>query len=628
MKAANQQFEKFQPRVDDEISVHKHNSFVTCVVNRSLNDYQSEFNLSNGQKFKSRRFLPLSKGDKIVRQNDKLLVFVEQDNSWIDIGTTWKLNKNFQIGEKEFQIQFKEIETKEELEHFAALQSHHYRGGSGVGRTVPIIARCKVRDLPRLLGFIEISSSMIANTARKRFLNFPYREKDRIIWKAWDQDTSKKYSNMICRIARFVIHPEVRGVGLAKEFIQAALSYAAAQWHFGGFQPRFMEITADMLRYYKFLCSNFKYVGETEGNEHRLQSDMRYLIRKALVEEGAKGMPQGGGGIMSLQRGYATKLLQYLDSNKLNLPEVIDLLQYNSGGLDQETWEALHKLNRRPKPVFMAGVTNDAKEYVDSRSASPNLYSNTAVVSQRRKKKEWIVKDLTVNVSAQISQSSDARILQDSFGFVGSDLESTILNPTTFSFNSGEITLVRGASGAGKTIFLESLMRLFSSSNENVNTEFSSELTTFSLSGIVTTSARVSMLKELSDSCVPVDMIGGHSLSDFLSITACTGLAEPQLLARPIETLSTGQKYRLRIALSILQKPEILLIDNFCENLDRYTLVAVCKGLRSLVKQQNIALIAATAGYERVQSPLQPNKKIMLIQGNCVVSERPSSRAV
>ena len=221
------------------------------------------------------------------------MVLVEQDSSWIDIGTTWQLNTKFRIGKKEFQIQFKEIETKEELKHFAALQLHHYRGGSGVGRTVPIIARCKVWDLPRILGFIEISSSMIANTARKQFLNFPYREKEGVIWKSWNQDASKKYSNMICRISRFVIHPEIRGVGLAKEFIQAALSYAAAQWHFGGFQPRFMEITADMLRYYKFLCGDFKYIGETEGNEHRLQSDMRYLVRKALVEEGVKGNAPG-----------------------------------------------------------------------------------------------------------------------------------------------------------------------------------------------------------------------------------------------------------------------------------------------------------------------------------------------
>ena len=123
-------------------------------------------------------------------------------------------------------------------------------------------------------------------------------------------------------------------------------------------------------------------------------------------------------------------------------------------------------------------------------------------------------------------------------------------------------------------------------------------------------------------------MIGSNSLSDFLSIVACTGLAEPQLLARPIKTLSTGQKYRLRIALSILQKPEVLLIDNFCEHLDRYTLVAVCKGLQSFVKQRNIALIAATAGYERVHGSLQPNQKIMLIRGDCVVSKAPSSHEI
>ena len=583
------------------------------------------FRLADGREFESRRFFPLSKGDRVVLESGLLWVFVERDNCWIEIGEAWEKKINIRLGGRSVRIVFKEIETKEELENFAALQIYHYRGGSGVGRAVPIIAKCKIWDLPPLLGFIEISSSMIANTARKRFFDFPYREEQEFIWKVWDRDTSRKYSNMICRISRFVIHPEIRGIGLAKEFIQAALSYASTRWHFGGYQPRFMEITADMLRYYHFLSEHFRYIGETQGNEHRLQKDMRYLVRKALADDGRNGMPQGGGGIMSMQRSYANKLLRFLNDNKKALPEVIDLLRYDACGLDQETWEALHKLYRRPKPVYMAGVSPVAQEYVHSRSKALSLKPTLNLPVSRVAKKEWRIKDLTVHVSAKLSQSNDARHLQDSFGFVGSELKATILQSTGFSIKSNEVTLVCGASGAGKTLLLDALLKLSSNPGYAHTVQSSSDLTTLCYSGSIDSPADVKPLTELPNSSTPVDLIGRVTLAEFLNVAACAGLAEPQLLARPIETLSAGQKYRLKIALSFLQKPEVLLIDNFCEHLDRFTLLAVCKGLKNLVKQYNVSLVVATSGYERVQGPLQPNQKVILNRGNCAFQKKKRS---
>ena len=78
-----------------------------------------------------------------------------------------------------------------------------------------------------------------------------------------------------------------------------------------------------MLRFYPFIDEAFSSMGDTEGNQHRLTRDMQYLLKKSLSVEGTKGMPQGGGGIMTLQRGYASQLLKYLNGNAKSLPEVI-----------------------------------------------------------------------------------------------------------------------------------------------------------------------------------------------------------------------------------------------------------------------------------------------------------------
>ena len=552
----------------------------------------------------------------MVWVNGKLWVFAKRDKCWIEIGDTWSIDISFVVSGTSIRVRFKEVETKDDLEQYSVLQNLHYRGGGGAGRTVPIIAKSDVWDLPSVLGFIEISSSMIANSARKRFLDFPYRENEKFLWKKWDRTAARYYSNMICRISRFVIHPEIRGLGLAKAFTDAALSYAEAQWHYGGFRPRFMEITADMLRYYKFLGKQFVFVGDTEGNEHRLQKDMRYLVRRARAADTLKGMPQGGGGIMTLQRSYAATLLKYIDSNDRTLGEVINSLKFDPSLLDQDTWEALHKLRRRPKPCYMAGISRSARKYVTMRDSKGRHNPSSAMTTARRiKKSEWQFTSIAIDASAQISQSRDARILQDSFGFVGSTLASKIMRPTDFQLRAGEITLVCGASGSGKSIFLDGIGRILRIRSPN-DLQVIGDNSTLVYSGYACSPAIVGSLVELCPRKTPLESARKISLNEFLSVTAQTGLAEPQLFVRQNITLSSGQKYRLRLALSFLERPDILTIDNFCEHLDRFTVAAVCRGIRHLVLAFNVSLVVATAGYDRIDRFLNADQKILMRRGD------------
>ena len=590
----------------------------TMVSSRTSKGNRSRFTLSNGEKLESRRFLPLGKGDYVHVQPDCLWVFVKRDANWIDFTKPWTQEITTSLFGEDVVLTFKEIETTEELQHFSILQNLHYRGAGGAGRTIPLIAKSNIWDLPSVVGFIELSSSMIANSARKQFLDFPYREGTRILWKSWDRSAAREFSNMICRISRFVVHPEIRGLGLAKLFTDAAKSFAGARWHFGGFRPRFMEITADMLRYYPFLGSDFLYLGQTEGNEHRLQKDMQYLSRRALADSGRRGMPQGGGGIMTLQRGYATALLNYTNTHGKTLPDVIHSLKYDASTLDQETWEALHRLNRKPKPCYIAGLTTEAVEFIAIRKQTANRPVLGDAIRKVPAERDWDVKDVTRRATTQISQSKDGRILQDSFGFVGSRMESMILRETSFSMRASEVLLVCGASGSGKSLLLECLSHLADSHDGTESLSFGNKARVF-YTGTMTPRAVIRRLVDLPYGVVPLDLLGRTPLEEFLMVTAQVGLAEPQLFVRPTESLSSGQKYRLQIALSILQGGEILAIDNFCENLDRFTIWAVCKGIRGLLRRYGMSAIVATAGYERIRRPLNADGVLLLRRGDSAI---------
>lgn len=590
------------------------------VVSRAVQGHQSRFRLSDGTIVTSRRFIPLGKGDAVFVDETSLWVYVKKDDFWIEMKEAWQSKTHIKILDDSIGIAFKEIETLDEWEDFESLRGFHYRGGGGAGRTVPLIGVSDKLDIPKCIGFIEVSSSMIANTARKRFFDYPYVEPSGMSWKSWDRSASQKYSNTICRISRFVIHPELRGLGIAQKFTTAAREFAKERWHYGGYLPRFLEITADMLKYYPFVDSEFASMGETEGNEHRLQKDMNYLVRKALARNEMRDMPQGGGGIMTLQRSYARQLLRFAEATGRSTADVIESLRYDPAALDQETWEALFRLNRRPKPCYVSGLSREAKEYVNARRRDGISSPVVKAKAESSRKKVFGFKDISISANSPIAQTTKARILQDAFGFVGSEIETRILRSSSFSVLSGEVTLIAGASGSGKTVLANHIKSLCE--GRACPCETSIEGSTFHLQGSISSTAKVATLRDLPLASCPIDLVGKAPLEEFLSVAGRCGLAEPQLFVRPVSSLSSGQRYRLQVALAALEEPDVLIIDNFCEPLDFYTSYAVCKGLRALASERRFALVVATAAYKGLKNLLMADQCLMLRRGSAATTLR------
>ena len=409
------------------------------------------------------------------------------------------------------------------------------------------------------------------------------------------------------RISRCVVFPELRGVGLANILVDAAVAFAQQRWHLGGVQPSFMEITAEMLRYWPFVRgSGFQYIGDTDGNGHRVETDMRYLLRLSLQQ---RVLPQGGGGILSLQRSHATLLKQVMDQRGLTLKEILDYLRRSPDKLSDEDWVQLHRVYRRGKPTYMRGLTGAAETFLNRRRRNQNGRNvmtkgqlNSVVMAARR---------VSISVTSRPVSSARARRIQEAFGFVNTEFNSVLVSRLDLTVLRGQVILVGGPSGTGKSLLLRAIRYLAGIGQRKGRLPEGVELEVVEM----TKGVRVGCPREIPKAMAPIELLERLPLDEALHILAAAGLAEPQLFVRPARTLSLGQSYRLSLALALAEDPELLLIDEFCEPLDRFSAAAVSRKLRIAATQRRMGVIAATADPERVCRSLAPDRLLLLSSG-------------
>jgi ABC-type lipoprotein export system ATPase subunit/GNAT superfamily N-acetyltransferase len=493
----------------------------------------------------------------------------------------------------------KEIETPAELEGYKRLTEFHYRGAGGAGRRVPLIAVTNVWELPEVVGFIEITSTFLVNTARKTLLDAPFSDPHRgVAWARWTSVTARRFSNSVARISRCVVFPELRGLGLSRLLVDAAVAYARDRWHIGGLQPSFIEITAEMLRYWPFVKgAGFTYIGDTEGNQHRAAKDMRYLLRRKL---GAHGLPQGGGGILSAQRAYATTLAGIIEDSDLSVEKIVSLLHQSPDKLSDEEWVQLHSVFRRPKPTFIRGLTPAAESLLKRRIPRAACHPKSTV-----KCSVLELAGLSIETEARPVRTAAARRVQEAFGIVTTKFHTRIADGFHLSVRSGDRVLIDGPSGSGKSLLLKGIEVLATGAGQmpdgvTLRGERSSK------------PLRVTSLQKYDVEQSPIELFHSYPLDSALATLASAGLAEPQLFVREAKRLSAGQAYRLALALAMAPQPEVMIVDEFCEALDRYTAVAVSHRLRQMTQRSGTIVIVGTADSSRIIGPFDPTVLVHL----------------
>jgi len=577
------------------------------VLDRKLVNGLLQLTCTDGVKVTLRRNAPVGKGDILISEGDGYAVELPNSRGSVSLAPPWSRNICLR-SVNDLPVIIKEIETEEEFEGYKRLTEFHYRGSGGAGRRVPLVAVANTWELPSIVGFIELSSSFLVNTARNKVLDAPFSDSfSGVGWTKWESKTVKKFGNSIVRISRCVVFPELRGVGLSSVLVDAAVEFAKKRWHIGGLRPSFVEITAEMLRYWPFVEScGFSFVGETEGNQHRMAKDMQYLLGRTMQD---KELPQGGGGIMSQQRTHAGILADVMRKRDLSLGQIVNYLQISPDKLKDEDWVQLHKVYRRPKPTYMKGLSEAAEAFINRRAGI--IKKPKTMPPQKAQTPNKIIveiSDINLSVNCRPIATVRGRRVQEAFGIVSTELSTTLIESFDFSIKSGEVVLVGGPSGTGKSLFLKSLRRLVAQSHNRGRLP-----KTVKLDGTLhTPTVKISWPKQPPKDKAPVEMLGDYSLEESLQILAASGLAEAQLFVRPSGTLSVGQAYRLSLALAISEKPDLLLIDEFCEPLDRFTTVAVARNIKKAAKIYGMGVVVATADPGRVKEALRPDRILLL----------------
>ena len=582
------------------------------IARRVVEDGQVKITLENGEVRRLHRFALVGRGDYVQLQgNSRVVVSVPKvTDGIVTVRPAWKMRRIITVCGQKLIVVIKEIETLKELAEYEELTRYHYRNTRHTARRAVLIAKINSQDLPSVIGFVEISSCFLVSAPRKRILDTPFHDRERgIKWNQWNIETAKKYTNAIARISRCVVYPEIRGIGVAKILTEAAKHFTAKRWHIGGLRPSFMEITAEMLKYWPFVKKvGFTKVGETEGNGSRLIKSMNYLLQR---KQNNRGFPRGGGGILTMHRAHATLLETIMRERNWSVNDIIEHITQEPENLSVKDWIALHGIYRRPKPVYMLGLTADARKHLAEKLQGIHSDSGSAFRPRHKHTCCIHVKNISINASCRSENSPEARQIQEIFNIVSEEIRSTIIRNLDFNIRGGKIVLVTGASGSGKSLLMKALA--WHTSGKKSRWKLPSGVS--SLAHIEAPPAKVATITSPSLNKSPVTLLMelGVSLRDSMRLLSSAGLGEAQLFVRPSGTLSTGQRYRLSIALALAKKPNLLTIDEFCESLDNYATAAVCRHFQKVIKRDHIAAIVATANNSRIVRELCPDRILRLL---------------
>jgi len=146
-----------------------------------------------------------------------------------------------------------------------------------------------------------------------------------------------------------------------------------------------------------------------------------------------------------------------------------------------------------------------------------------------------------------------------------------------------KIALVIGPSGSGKTQLLRSMRKSF-----------------------------VGRWIDLDEIRLPdravVDCFGRAKVERILEMLSRMGLGEAWTYLRTPWQLSEGERWRVRLAIAMMKRPDVIAADEFCAVLDRVTACVVARNVRKAIDAMgSIALVAVTS-HDDLEKALRPDR--------------------
>lgn len=580
-------------------------------------------NGSKGIQIKAHRFALVGPEDKIqVDPTNSSRMFVsstDDADDLIPVTPHFEQRHAVRLGAINYEIVIKEITSQSDLEEYDYLEGFHYKTSSAIlteeagsekgrtavgGRRAVLLAYLQVGKRMVPAGYIELQMPLLMVKPRHVLFAHGFHHPTRPIdWTRWDVPSMRQNVNLIVRIARVVTSPDLRGIGLARILINTAKDFARQRWHIKGRRPLFMEISAEMLKYMDFASSaGLHFIGYTEGNLSRIHTDLVQMLKGQKISSG----------IMSLQKKYLTQLQTLSEelgqpfANVLErLKELTDnqseeSLRVSLNALQPQEWYLFKKALRFPIPYFMCGLDGPSEDFIANHAAPAP--ARRGLEANRARAARIGLADIRVTSTYEIPDSIQARAIRDCFGLDGSIFKLTLVGPVSIEASGGNIILITGPSGSGKSV----LLSVLDSKRENDMLS----ITYKDKCGVPYEAAWMNDIE--SDRPIIQYFSELWGMESSISALNQAGLSEAFVYLRPYRLLSRGQQYRARLAALSLGTAPIWLMDEFCADLDPFTARVVASNVREqVVRTARIAVIAAANNSHYIDA-LKPTRIVYL----------------
>jgi len=571
------------------------------------------------------RFSLVGPGDRLRVRNGSSVKLIELESAggkgWIPIVPSYQLESALQIGVDTYPLTFSEVQTSEDFAGYERLESFHYKGRSlnedpsaplvgskGVGgRKAVLVAKIRLANRSRVLGYIELQMPLMMCKPRHDLFRAPFSHAGgEASWERWLGD-GQKFVNQIVRIARVVVDPEFRGLGISSQLVKQAKTFARERWSVGGKRPLFIEISAEMLRHMDFVSkAGLAFAGTTEGNLLRILDDLN------SIQKGASGKSQ----IMGLQRKYHTAFSVYCEETGKSFEEARAILSERvrsknpRDSMPADEWLAFRPILRFPIPYHIAGLDESSDRYVRQCLAERPIavpskkpaHVNRAALSLR-------VSNLEVWVDQRLSLTPYVRLAMDSFGIDTSRVRTKLVGPVSVDLVPGNVALITGASGAGKSVILQALKRNKPPKGLVFRGEFGPSI------------PKVGELRPLPEKVPLLQYFGKRYGTELAFDALCrVGLSEAMVFVKPYSLLSMGQRYRAMLANLLLSKSDVWLLDEFCSNVDPITAAIIAVQIRKLARIIGVIVVAAAANTSHFVDALAPDEIFVVRTGGDVLT--------
>lgn len=542
----------------------------------------------------------VTENDKIIT-SDKTVNVICKHGGTVTILPIYAEREALQLGDHQVGLLIKEVTEDEEYQAIQSLTEFHYRNNVVYGRTAKLIIRAFNPLFPKVLGYIELASPLYMNKARANILNAPFRQNG-ISWSRWDKDATRTYINLMVRIARCVIYPEFRGLGLGQMLVRHAAKFAATRWQVAQTKPLFLEIAADMLKFVPFAeRAGMTFIGETEGNLGRVYDDVEYLMRNSRRIIDGEIIREESSGIVGQQVTRMQRVFRLIDQEGITPEDLLERLQRLTQERTLKGFALFHEIINLSKPTYMQGLTPQAKEFIQERATRltkptynpSNLTVIEPITSPVR------LKDLTINFQSRVRRTQQSHAVQQAFGISPDSIETSVLRGLTVDIKPGQIILVIGPSGSGKTTLMEHLARSESHNGTNSGVEFPHNY-------------RPGVFQPINSKKALIEILAEKSVERALHLMGLVGLSDAYIYLKRFDELSKGQQFRAMLARLIISQANVWLIDEFCTNLDPVSANVVADKLQRTARQLGSTVIVAAPHCQYFLHALKPDLVIQL----------------